>query len=101
MSECGLDVSRTYGVTRTHISYFPSGYSGLVLITESGDQEEELDVQGLQGLGLDLVHHPFQQTLLTKANHKPSPDLRGRKISSTSSWQDLQIYIAMSIDTGG
>lgn len=64
--------------------------ASLVLIAESGVQEKELNLQGLQSLGLELTHHPSHQTLVTKANHKPSPYSKGGVIDPTSSWEDLQ-----------
>ena len=51
----------------------------------------------LQSLGLE--HHPFHQTLLTKAHHKASPDSRFGETDSISSWEDLQIRIAKSMGT--
>ena len=52
----------------------------LVLMAESGVREKELNRQGLQSLSLELTCHAFHQALVTKVNHKPSPDSRGGEI---------------------
>ena len=54
-----LDVGSTYGVTGPHISYFPSGEPGFVLLAGSGFQEKELNLQGLQSPGLELAYRFF------------------------------------------
>lgn len=54
-------------------------------------------MQVLHSLDLELAYHFFTK-LLTKANHKPSSDSRALEIDSTSSWEDLQVYVAVNTD---
>lgn len=60
--------------------------------------ESAVHEKDLQSLGLELSHHPFHQTLLTKSSHKTSPNSRHGETDSTISWEDLRTHIAKGID---
>lgn len=79
-------------MTGPGISHFSSDKPGLVFPAEPGVQEKDSRV--------GLEHHLFHQILLTKANPKVSPDSRLEETGPISSWGDLEIRIAKSIDTG-
>lgn len=93
-SGCSWTVDRSYG-WQSHIPLILHQTSlGFQLCRIRVHEKEDL-----QSLGLELTHHSFHQTLLTKSNHKPGPDSRHGETDSTTSWEDLQIHIAKGIDT--